>query len=111
MTDELEQLKKYCASVSQHFEAGVEYFHLKDLRLPEGCTPAVVDAIFRPAAGDDYESRLGFLEKIATPFPRNWTEIRILDRNWAAFSWRYPFNGLTLVQKLLGHFEGLISNK
>lgn len=109
--EELEQLKKYCAGVSRHLEAQVEYFHLKGLRLPKGCTPEVVDAIFCPTPRDGYESRLGFEQKIATTHPRNWTEIRILDRNWAAFSWRYPFNGLTPLQKLLGHFEGLNSDK
>ncbi|MDQ5936897.1 MAG: hypothetical protein QG574_4237 [Cyanobacteriota bacterium erpe_2018_sw_21hr_WHONDRS-SW48-000092_B_bin.40] len=111
VNEELEPLKKHCDELSLHIEGGVEYIHFKNLKLPEGCSPQSTNAIFCPSPRDGYESRMGFEQKVVTPFPRNWTEIRILDRNWAAFSWRYPVAGLSLLQILLGHFEGLKSNK
>lgn len=106
---EIEALKKHCDEATLHVEANVTYIYLKKLRLPENCSPSVVNAVLCPTPRDGYGSRLGFEVQIATPNARNWQQIRVLDRNWSAFSWNFPFAGLDLLHILLGHFEGLTS--
>lgn len=93
-------------SVSCATEAGVTLFALHELQLPAGCTPASVEVLLWPAPRDGYDSRLYFAQRVQSRVDRNWSEHRVLDRNWWAFSWRTQ-SGLRLAQMVAIHVRGL----
>lgn len=88
--DQVAELKQLCPEVQCCDEGGSTYLLLPGLRLPPGCSPTSVDALFCPTTREGYASRLFFAERIAHSSPLNWnaTRVRILDRNWDAFSWK-----------------------
>ena len=110
---QVKELAVFCEGARRHEEAGFTYFFLPQLRLPEGCEPAAVDALLCPMPRDGYTSRLFFasqpkpLQKV-NPTALNWNanSVRILERNWHAHSWRTP-TGLTLLQMLAIHLKSL----
>ena len=106
-TDELTELKSYCSRVASACEGGCTYLLLEKLALPEGCTPLVVDALLCPAPRDGYQSRLFFSDLINSGRSLNWNAngVRILDRNWHAFSWKVERPGLRLSEILIRHLE------
>ena len=89
-------------------EAGVEYFLIPNLVLPEGRTPNVVDSLLCPSARDGYPSRMFFARRIDGGRGGNWnaTDVRILERNWYAFSWKTRPD-LRLAQMVAAHLDGL----
>src|SRR5207253_6789258 len=89
-------------------EAGIDYVFLPALRLPGGCNPAVVDCLLALGARDGYENRLFFAQAVMAPHSLNWNSqnIRILERNWFAYSWRVP-SGLRPISVLIGHLQAL----
>src|SRR5437764_602418 len=99
-TDELTELKTLCPGASQAEEGKVVFFLLPSLTLPDGCIPKVVDALLCPSARDGYPSRLFLSERITSRQNLNWnaTNVRILDRNWHAYSWMLKHSKLRLVQ-------------
>lgn len=103
--EEIEGLLELCDDVLSAEEGGTRFFMLKNLRLPSGCTPRVLDALFCPTARDGYNSRLFFAQQVRSPKQLNWNVpcTRILDRNWATFSWRTTTSGLSLIQILANH--------
>jgi hypothetical protein len=106
-TTEIDELRSVCESVSQANESGVTFLLLKGLQLPAGCTPSTVDALLCPSSRDGYDSRLYFAQQIQTSGNPNWTaQQRILDRNWAVFSWRTQ-PGLRPAQMVAVHLWGL----
>jgi hypothetical protein len=96
-----DQLKELAllGTVSQGQEGGLTYFLIEGLKLPDSCSPETTDALLCPQPRDGYESRLFFAEQINGPVARNWNgqNVRILERNWHAFSWKVPA-GLRLGQ-------------
>lgn len=87
--DQVSELKQLCEEVSQCEEGGCMFLLISKLRLPETCTPLVVDALLCPTPRDGYESRLYFAERIQTKNQLNWNgRVRIVERNWEAFSWK-----------------------
>jgi hypothetical protein len=107
--EQIEELKEYCTKLSYFEEAGHPYFQLKGLRLPPGCSPETVDALFCPVdRGDGYPSRLFFPVQIATPYPRNWhVNVRLGEANWAAYSWKVAPAERTLADGLLELLKSL----
>ncbi len=106
--DEIAALKLICPEVQQAEEAGVTFFLLPHLKLPVGCEPAELDALLCPTNHSGYNSRLFFAEVVKTPNQRNWNgTLRVLERNWHAFSWQFEPSGLNLVQILQVHLDGL----
>ena len=104
---EIQELVLAFPGLQQVKEAGIHYFLLPNLHLPEGCNPNVVDALLCPVQRDGYNSRLFFSSRIATPVQRNWNgNARILDRTWHAISWRVP-TPLRLMQMILTHLDAL----
>ena len=93
-------------------EGGNTYFLIPDLEMPPGCTPARLDVLLCPSARDGYASRLYFSQKVEGGPPQNWhvSGVRILERNWHAFSWRTR-EGLRLIQMVLAHVGGLENKK
>ena len=106
--DQIAELKEFCPEIKLASEGSIEYLLMPALTLPEGCTPPTVDALLCPAARDGYPSRLYFAQQIVTKTPRNWNgqNVRILERNWFAYSWKIR-PGLRLAQTLLAHMEAI----
>jgi hypothetical protein len=101
--DQIVELKSLCPGASRGEEAGVTYFLLPQLALPQGCTPSRVDALLCPTPRDGYEFRLFFGERITSKNSRNWhvSNARILERNWHAFSYKINANDLRLAQMVI----------
>jgi hypothetical protein len=108
MSVDPQELKGYCKRVAMSSEGGSTFYLLEGLRLPEGCSPSVVDGLLCASARNGYPSRLYFSEKISCKFSRNWVTNNaiILGRRWQAFSWKVEPAGLTLALVLIGHLEG-----
>jgi hypothetical protein len=107
--EQITELKDLFPNVQACDEGGVTFFLIPDFKLPEGCIPSNADALLCPTSRDGYDSRLYFSDKIQTAKPLNWNAncVRILERNWHAFSWRIP-PGLRLSQMVATHWRGLI---
>lgn len=90
-------------------EGGTAFFFIPNFSLPDSCVPNKTDVILCPTPRDGYESRLYFTEKIQTSNNPNWNAVgvRILERNWQAFSWKVPPN-LRLAQMIAAHRRGLV---
>lgn len=108
--EQIDELKRLFPDVLQGEEAGVTYFLLPQIHLPDGCTPARTDALLCPSPRDGYSSRLFFAEQIQTSKALNWNAsgVRILERNWNAFSWKLDAPNLRLVQMLSLHLKALV---
>jgi hypothetical protein len=105
-TTEIDELRPLCEAVSCANEGGVTFLLLQGLRLPEGCSPSRIDALLCPTSRDGYDSRLFFAAQVQGPGVRNWNaQHRLLDRNWAAFSWSTR-PGLRLAQMVAVHLGG-----
>lgn len=105
--NQIEELKKIAPLLSTAQEGGYNFFLINDLSLPEGCEPIVSDILLCPTPRDGYESRIFYASKITGCPARNWnTQIRVLERNWYAFSWRVKCN-LRLAEILLVHLNAL----
>ena len=99
--DQVEELSEICQGARRYDEGGIVHFFLPGLRLPEGCSPKDVDALFCPTAHYGYTSRLFLAQRITSPQSRNWsTQARIMERIWHAISWNIPETNLRLAQIL-----------
>lgn len=87
--DQVVELKHLCPDVQQCEEAGCTYLLLPGLKLPGGCSPSSTDALLCPSQRDGYAYRLFFAERVQSRAQLNWNanRVRILERNWDAFSW------------------------
>jgi len=106
--DQIRELGRLFPGTQQGDEGGITYFLIPALELPAGCIPARSDVLLCPSSRDGYTSRLYFAQKIEGGPPQNWhvSRMRILERNWYAFSWRTR-EGLRLTQMVLAHRAGL----
>lgn len=106
--DQVEELKLLSPGAERCEEGGKTYLYLPGLSLPDGCAPARIDALLCPTERDGYSSRLFFAVRVQSPASRNWNAngVRILERNWEAFSWKVP-PGLRLAQMVGAHLRGL----
>lgn len=105
--NQVEELKKIAPDLNVAQEGGYSYILIKNLSLPDGCTPAVSDVLLCPMPRDGYASRLFFPVQITGCAGRNWNgRIRVLEKNWFGFSWRVQ-SGLRLAEILLIHLNGL----
>jgi hypothetical protein len=104
--DPLDELLQLCPELQLAVEAGVTYYLLPNLAMPPGASPPRVDALLCPTPRDGYESRLYVAERITGGTqPLNWNgQIRVLERNWHAVSWRTPA-GLRPAQMLATHLK------
>ena len=107
--DQIEELRKLFSGMQQCTEAAHTYFLIQNYTLPSGCSPITVDLLFCPMPRDGYNSRLFFSEKVITRNPLNWNAncVRILERNWFAFSLVFKHDNLRLAQMLASHLRGL----
>jgi len=104
--EQVEELKLFCPDARPHVEGGTTYFFLPGLRLPDGCSPAQMNALLCPTGHHGYTSRLLFEGQFSSRQARNWHfNAHILGRNWAAISWNIPATGLRLAQILAEHLR------
>lgn len=104
--DQLRELRVLCPELAVYEEGGVSFLLLPKLAMPDGASPAAVDALLCPTSRDGYASRLFVAERV-TPISSkpNWNgNIRILERNWLAASWKVQ-PGLRLIQMLGAHLD------
>jgi hypothetical protein len=55
--EQTDELKIAATEVKEFEEAGVTYFLLSNLQLPDGCFPALADALLCPSARDGYSHK------------------------------------------------------
>lgn len=107
--DQIAELKNICESVLYSEEGGISYFLLEGLNLPDNCSPQKTDGLFCPVVRDGYNTRLYYSEKIKSPtFDQlNWNVngVRILERNWFAYSWKINETNLRLIQYVVNHLR------
>ena len=108
--EQIDELKIIAPNLSLAQEGGYNYIFIKDLYLPNGCKPAIVDALLCPTVKEGYESNLYYSHHITGCPLRNWNRmnVKILDRNWFAVSWKVQ-SGLRLSEMLLVHLKALRS--
>lgn len=107
--DQIAELKLLFPSVSLAEENGHTYFFFEKMRLPSGCDPAITDGLLCATPRDGYPSRLFFHDKITSRSALNWNSlgVRILERNWNAYSWKINRDGLRLAQMMTEHLGAL----
>jgi hypothetical protein len=109
-TDQVEELKAAFPAVFSAEEGGITYFLIQNLPLPNGTEPVATDALLCPTADrHGYPSRLFFAQQVKSQKPLNWNTngVRILERNWYAYSWKINQQGLRLMQILALHLKAL----
>lgn len=106
--DQVQELKLLAPGLSSCEEGGFTYFLLPSFPLPVGCRPERTDLLFCPMPRDGYTSRLYYAEPVACRTALNWNGmVRMLERNWHAFSWRINQTDLRLAQVILTHLRAL----
>ncbi|PYT71655.1 MAG: hypothetical protein DMG39_12455 [Acidobacteria bacterium] len=105
---ELRELEQLCNGAREFTEFDRNYILLPQLQLPDGCTPAVVDALLCLSARDSYPTRLFYSQQIACKNALNWNaqNVPILQRNWFAYSWNYVASGRP-IEVLAQHLKAL----
>jgi hypothetical protein len=87
--DEARELAAIFPGTERAEEAGVTYFRIPDVTLPDGCSPSPITLLLCPSQLGGYEYRLFFAERVKTPRERNWNgSIHILGMTWHTFSWQ-----------------------
>jgi hypothetical protein len=83
------ELGVLCPGLLSAPEGQKTLYVLPQLKLLDGCKPAIVDALLYPYQHGSYPFRLFFADEIVTPAKLNWNVKgeRILERIWFAFSW------------------------
>lgn len=104
----IQELRALAPEAKQANEGGIDFVLLPGLRLPESCNPAVTDCLLCLGARDGYDNRVFFAQQVSSRTPRNWNgqNVRILERNWFAYSWRAP-GGLRPIETLIAHLQAL----
>lgn len=109
--EEVSELKMMFPGAQSATEGGFVYVLLPGVSLPEHCSREPVDLLFCPMArGDGYPSRLFFSRQVAARGPLNWNAqgVRILERNWWAYSWKINTpTPLRLAQTVAYHLSPL----
>lgn len=107
--DQIAELKELCPEVSRAEEGGFTYFLLPKLQLPEGCEPAVCDALLCPSMRDNYPSRLYFRQVVKSKQALNWhmQNIVILGVPWSVYSWKTMPRERRLIQMVAEHLRAL----
>ena len=102
--DALEEIKRICHGAQEMSEAGVAYLHLPQLKLPDGRTSTIVEALLCMQSRDGYPTRL-FLSQPFSGKGQNWTTHRILDKVWHTCSWNHISSDLRPAQILAEHLR------
>lgn len=108
-----EELRAICPGAEDLTEGGLRFVYLSQLALPPKATPEKVDALLCLDRHGSYPTRLFFATQVArnpaaTGPALNWNgNVRILERNWVAFSWDHVQNTQHPVSILTAHLDAL----
>lgn len=105
--EQLTELKTLAPGAARSEEAGLPYFLLPDLQLPDGCSLTVADCLLCPVPKDGYSSRLYFSHVVKAGPNWHMQNVHILGRNWNAFSWQTNEPNLRLAQMVMEHLRAL----
>jgi hypothetical protein len=111
--DELQELTALFPGVQRAEEAGTTFFLIPRLVVPTGAGPSMTaDALLCPTDRDGYPSRLYLSKAIVGGRGSNLNanNVRILERNWFALSWRVR-TGLRLAQMIAAHLDAFRATK
>jgi hypothetical protein len=98
-------LKTFSSAPEIKNEGGEEFIFLPRLLLPTGCIPQTCDALLCAHARDGYETRLFLSAKCKQNI--NWTEVRIMERQWFVMSYQGVPANLPLDEILFSHLSPL----
>jgi len=104
------ELNQVCGGeATEYHEFGLHYILLPALRLPQGCTPGIVDALLSLSPRENYPTRLFFAQQVQSKNPLNWNSqsVPILQRTWFAYSWNYVTNDSRPLEVLANHMKAL----
>jgi hypothetical protein len=105
--DQVAEVKRFYSEIASAREGGITYLLLRDAPLPPRCAPPRMDLLLCPFERDGYSNRLFFAERVQCSKGLNWNGgVRVLERNWYAFSWRVA-GGLRLLQMVQEHLRAL----
>lgn len=104
-SEHIQELKMICSEVLVCEEGGVAFILLRGLFLPDQCNKPQIDALLCPSPRDGYTCRLFFAERVSSAKPLNWNavDIRILEKNWQAFSWKINQSNERPAQMVAAH--------
>lgn len=111
---QIEELKSYYPGIGALTDGGTEFILIPSVRLPEGCSPEVLDALLCPTPKDGYPSRLYMSQKPTHQGPGqnfNANGVLIAGRKWWAPSWNTNKTGLSLLGALLAHLDAYKCNQ
>ena len=112
--DQINELKAVYPNISALDEGGLTLIQIAGLKLPEGCSPAVVDALLWPYPRDGYTSRLFLSSKITHQGEGiNWNHAGgfIANRAWYAVSWQTNKSDLRLLGMVTAHLQAFTCKK
>lgn len=108
-----EELRSFCSDAKDLTDGGLRFVYLPQLALPLGATPERIDALLCLDRHGSYPTRLFFASQVArnpatTGTALNWNgNVRILERNWVAFSWDHVRSEQHPVSILTAHLDAL----
>ena len=110
-SDQIAEMKQVYPDLSAQDEGDQTLILISNLKLPDGCTPATVDALLFPCPRDGYPSRLYFAQKITHGGPgQNWNPKdgqTIGNRTWYALSWHTHQEKQRLLGMVTAHLQAL----
>jgi hypothetical protein len=112
--DQITELKVVYPNISALDEGGLTLIQIAGLKLPEGCSPVVVDALLWPYPRDGYTSRLFLSSKITHQGEGiNWNHSGgfIANRAYYAVSWQTNKSDLRLLGMVTAHLQAFTCKK
>jgi len=106
--EQIGELKSCYAEIAAVEDGGAEFILIRNLKLPKGCDPEVVDALLCPTLRDNYTSRLFLSSKVKhNGQGQNWNaeNVVIANRNWWAVSWKTNTENLRLLGMVMAHLQ------
>ena len=106
--EQIDELKSCYPEIAAAEDGGTEFILIRNLKLPKGCDPQVVDALLCPTLRDNYTSRLFLSSKVKHSGPaQNWNAVNvvIVNRNWWAVSWNTNADNLRLLGMVTAHLQ------
>ena len=107
--ENLDELRKICAGEKVMQEGGIDYVFLHQLEIITSQGAYQMDALLCPSQHPSgYMTRLFLAEPlIGSGQSNNWTEHRILERNWHCWSWQNVPATQSPAQILAAHLRAL----
>lgn len=107
--ENLDRLRKVCDGAKVMQEGGIDYIFLPELDVVTSQTTRKMDALLCPM-----QHPTGYMTRLflAEPLPgsgksNNWTQHRILERNWHSWSWQNVPATQAPAQILAAHLRAL----